>query len=106
MNIGGCWPMSAPSENQAVLELFLQTGLRLSEPVNLTVTDLELSRRLTKDPENVGMIRVQRKRGREVYLPLNWKACEALSAWLTARRGLIGLAAPMTPCFSPSIAGA
>lgn len=75
--------------DQAVLELFLQTGLRLSELVNLDTTDLELPRRLTKDPENVGMVRVHRKRGKEVSLPLNWKACEALSAWLIARRELI-----------------
>ena len=72
--------------DRAVLELFLQSGLRLSELVNLTVTDLELPKRLTKDPENVGMIRVHRKRGKEVYLPLNWKACEALASWLIARR--------------------
>lgn len=75
--------------DQAVLELFLQSGLRLSELVNLTVTDLELPKRLTKDPENVGMIRVHRKRGKEVYLPLNWKACEALASWLSVRRELI-----------------
>ena len=75
--------------DRAVLELFLQSGLRLSELVNLTVTDLELPKRLTKDPENVGMIRVHRKRGKEVYLPLNWKACEALASWLIARREMV-----------------
>ncbi len=52
--------------DRAVLELFLQTGLRLSELVNLDTTDLELPKRVTKDPENVGMIRARRKRGKEV----------------------------------------
>ena len=64
--------------DRAVLELFLQTGLRLSELVNLDVSDLEMPKRVTRDPENVGMIRVHRKRGKEVYLPLNWKACDPL----------------------------
>lgn len=75
--------------DRAIIEVFLQTGLRLSELVNLDTTDLELPKRVSKDPENVGMIRVHRKRGKEVYLPLNWKACEALAAWLGIRRELI-----------------
>ncbi len=75
--------------DRAVLELFLQTGLRLSELVNLDTTDPELPKRVSKDPENVGMIRVHRKRGKEVYLPLNWKVCEALSTWLRERQQMV-----------------
>lgn len=52
--------------------------------------DLALPRRITKDPENVGFLKVRRKRGKEVPLPLNWKACEALSAWLAEREQWTG----------------
>ena len=78
------------SRDRAILEVFLQTGLRLSELTHLSVSDLELPRRITKDPENVGFLKVRRKRGKEVLLPLNWKACEALSAWLGEREQWIG----------------
>jgi site-specific recombinase XerD len=74
--------------DKAVLEVFLQTGLRLSELVHLTLFDLELPKRISKDPENVGFLKVHRKRGKEVVLPLNWKACEALSIWLRERQGI------------------
>jgi integrase/recombinase XerD len=78
------------SRDRAILEVFLQTGLRLSELTHLCVSDLDLPRRITKDPENVGFLKVRRKRGKEVLLPLNWKVCEALSAWLTEREQWIG----------------
>ena len=55
----------------------------------LDVADLELPKRISKDPENVGILRVHRKRGKEVYLPLNWKACEALASWLIVRREMV-----------------
>jgi site-specific recombinase XerD len=73
------------SRDRAILEVFLQTGLRLSELVHLTLSDLELPKRITKDPQNVGFLKVTRKRGKEAVLPLNWKAGEALSAWLRER---------------------
>ena len=47
--------------DRAMLELFLQTGLRLSELARLSVDDLELPRRISKDPENVGFLKAQRK---------------------------------------------
>ena len=78
------------SRDRAILEDFLQTGLRLSELTHLTMGDLELPRRITKDPENVGFLKVRRKRGKEVLLPLNWKACEALTAWLAEREQWVG----------------
>jgi site-specific recombinase XerD len=73
------------SRDRAILEVFLQTGLRLCELVNLTLDDLELPKRITKDPENVGFLHIRRKRGKEANLPLNWKVCEALAAWLKER---------------------
>jgi site-specific recombinase XerD len=78
------------SRDRAIIEVFLQTGLRLTELTQLTVGDLELPRRITKDPENVGFLKVRRKRGKEVMLPLNWKACEALSAWISERDRWLG----------------
>ena len=72
--------------DRAMLELFLQTGLRLSELARLSVDDLELPRRISKDPENVGFLKVRRKGAKEMVLPLNWKVCEALGAWLSERR--------------------
>jgi site-specific recombinase XerD len=73
--------------DRAIIELFLQTGVRLSELTNLTLNDVELPKRITKDPENVGLLHVRRKGAKEVVLPLNWKACEALAAWLKERKG-------------------
>jgi site-specific recombinase XerD len=78
------------TRDRAILEVFLQTGLRLLELTQLSVSDLELPRRITKDPENVGFLKVRRKRGKEVLLPLNWKACEALSAWVAEREQWVG----------------
>ena len=75
--------------DRAIIELFLQTGIRLSELAGLTLHDVELPRRITRDPENVGLLRVRRKGAKEVVLPLNWKACEALAAWLKERKGMV-----------------
>ena len=76
------------NRDRAIIELFLQAGIRLSELTNLTVNDLELPRRVTKGPENVGLLKVRRKGAKEAVLPLNWKACEALAAWLKERQGM------------------
>ena len=78
------------SRDRAILEVFLQTGLRLTELTQLSMSDLELPRRITKDPENVGFLKVRRKRGKEVLLPLNWKACEALAARVAERSQTVG----------------
>lgn len=61
----------------AILELFLQTGLRLSELVNLSVRDVTLA-------NPVGSLRVKRGGG-QAMIPLNHKAQNALRQWLTMR---------------------
>ena len=61
----------------AILELFLQTGLRLSELVNLSVRDVTLS-------NSASSLRVQRSGG-HVTIPLNHKAQNALKQWLNLR---------------------
>lgn len=69
----------------AIIELFLQTGMRLSELSRLTLNDVELPKRIDKDPDNVGIVRVRRKGGKNETIPLNYKACRALKTWLGVR---------------------
>jgi site-specific recombinase XerD len=76
------------NRDRAIVVLFLQTGLRLAEVTGLAVGDIDLPRRISKHPEDVGLVRLRRKGGKGVYLPLNWKACEALKSWLKERERL------------------
>ena len=69
----------------AIVEVFLQTGMRLSELARLTLNDLELPTRITRDPDNTGTVHVTRKGGKIDTIPLNYKACQALAAWLKVR---------------------
>ncbi len=73
------------SRDRAIVIVLLQTGILLSELVTLRTFDVQLPQQITNRPEDVGFIRVRRRRGDEVSLPLNFKACEALSAWLAER---------------------
>ena len=75
--------------DKAIVTLFLQVGLRLSELSGLKMTDVQLPGRVTKDPENVGMIRIKRKGSKKEHQPLNWKACEAVKNWLKARDAIL-----------------
>ena len=69
----------------AIIELFLQTGMRLAELANLTLADVELPRKISKEPEDVGEGRGRRKGGKIEKIPLNYKACKALKNWLNER---------------------
>jgi len=70
----------------AIIELLLQTGIRRSEVVRLTIDDiLELPERPTADPDNVGLLHVHRGRDKEETIPLNYKACVALQRYLAVR---------------------
>jgi integrase/recombinase XerC len=69
----------------AIVELLLQTGMRLSELAKLRLGDIELPKRVTKDPDNMGSVRVRRKRNKVATIPLNYKTCQALKAWLKVR---------------------
>lgn len=69
----------------AIVELFLQTGIRLQELTNLTLSDIELPKRINKDPDNIGTMRIQRKGGKIDTVPLNYKACRAIKSWLKVR---------------------
>jgi len=69
----------------AMLEVFLQTGLRLAEVAGMRTGDIELPTKVTPDPDNVGYARVTRKGGKLATIPLNFKACKALKAYLAVR---------------------
>lgn len=62
--------------DHAMLELFYSSGLRLSELVNLTLTELDL---------NNNSVRVLGKGNKTRELPVGTKAKEALTAWLSMR---------------------
>ena len=85
--------------DKAIVMLFLQVGLRLSEVVGLCRQDVELPKRITQDPENVGLLQVTRKGGKEVVLPVNWKACRALKEWLKERRRMLPFDDPKEALF-------
>jgi integrase/recombinase XerD len=66
----------------AIIELILQTGIKLSELVHLTVTDIELE----EAGRLKGFIRVRGSAGRkDRIIPLNTKACEALKRYMDIR---------------------
>lgn len=67
--------------DQAILELFYSSGLRLSELTNLDLEQLDLAG---------GLVQVQGKGSKMRVLPVGRKAREALQAWLKMR----GISAP------------
>lgn len=71
--------------DRAIIELLLQTGMRLSELAKLELDDVELPERITRDPEQVGTVWVTRSTGETAPLPLNYKACRGVVAWLAER---------------------
>ncbi|TBU95803.1 tyrosine recombinase XerC [Stutzerimonas kirkiae] len=62
--------------DQAMLELFYSSGLRLSELVGLDLPQLDLSE---------GLVRVNGKGGKVRVVPVGRKAREALRAWMAQR---------------------
>ena len=69
----------------AIIVLFLQTGMRLAELAGLKLPDIELPTTITTNPNDTGLVRIRRKGGTIDTLPLNYKACAALSAYLAER---------------------
>jgi len=80
--LGAC---SHRPRDAAIIELLLQTGMRLAELADLRLNDIGLPKRITKDPDNTRLIRIKRKGGKVETVPLNYKACQALAAWLKVR---------------------
>jgi site-specific recombinase XerD len=67
---------SSNIRDYAIVALLLQTGIRLSELVRLTLSDVHI-------PETIDIIGKGSRGGRTI--PLNSKACEALQAYITIR---------------------
>src|SRR4029453_16253781 len=74
--------------DQAILELFYASGLRLSELVGLDLDDVNLSGRV---------VRVLGKGRKERIVPFNRTAAEALRVWLADREALRAPAAGKSP---------
>jgi len=90
--------------DQAIIELFLQTGMRLSELGRLTTTDLDLPAKVGRDKEGAGSVRILGKGRKERTVTLNWKACRALKSYLSTRAAMSDprifitkFGAPMSP---------
>jgi integrase/recombinase XerD len=65
----------------AIIELILQTGVKLSELVHLTLNDIQL------DDKDQGFMRILGSRGKkERMIPLNNKACAVLKNYLDERK--------------------
>jgi len=71
--------------DHTIIVLYLQTGIRLSELVRLKLTDIELPQDISQDAEQSGFARITRSNGRTERIPLNYKACQPLIAYLTDR---------------------
>jgi len=68
---------------RAIVEIFLQTGIRLSEAAQLRVEDVVLPE--AQELPSIGLLRVWGKGRKERSVTPNSKACQALSAYLTTR---------------------
>src|SRR5512134_3536377 len=86
----------------AILELLLQTGIRLAELTALAVEDVTLPIKPSLHPvKGYGLLRVHRKGRRLQELILNYKACRALKAYLRGRPAALTEALFMTKYGAP-----
>jgi site-specific recombinase XerD len=77
---------SASPRDRAIIELLLQTGIKLSELTRLTLDDIDLDRSDSQGDKQLGFIRVLGNRGKkERMVPLNDKANFALKNFLKVR---------------------
>jgi integrase/recombinase XerC len=71
------------TRDAAMIEVLLQTGMRLSELSRLTISDVTLPGKITKD--DVGSVHIRGKGRRERLVTLNAKACKAIKSYLAIR---------------------
>src|SRR5215207_7893529 len=69
--------------DEAIIELLLQTGIRLAELARLKVSDIELPAKV--DREHTGAVHIQGKGRKQRTVTLNSKACRALRNYLQIR---------------------
>lgn len=84
----------------AIIQIFLQTGIRLSELVGLSVNDVVLASGTNLDASNSSTIRIRRGGG-HVIIPLNYKAQNALRKWLEVREPIVDTALFLTGVKKP-----
>jgi len=76
--------------DKAIVELFLQTGIKLSELVHLNLDDIELYQKENIGQNLHGFIRISGDKGKKDRLiPLTTKAYQALKGYLGIRRGTV-----------------
>ena len=73
------------ARDSAIIELLLQTGMRLSEIGRLALDDIDLPARITQSPDTVGRLHVIGKGRKDRWIPMNYKACRALKTWMAMR---------------------
>jgi|SRR3712207_71695 integrase/recombinase XerC len=71
--------------DQAIIELILQTGLRLTEVARLHVNHVSLPSKISKEPGYVGSVTVLGKGRKQRSVTLNYKACRAIKNYLAVR---------------------
>jgi site-specific recombinase XerD len=71
--------------DEAIVELLLQTGLRLSEVARLHSNHVSLPTKISKEPGNVGSVTVLGKGRKQRSVTLNYKACRAINNYLKVR---------------------
>jgi site-specific recombinase XerD len=77
---------SANLRDRAIIELLLQTGIKLSELTRLTINDVDLDQPDTPNEKQLGFIRILGSRSKkERLVPLNDKASGALKSYLEVR---------------------
>ncbi len=69
----------------AIVELFLQTGLRLSEVSRITLADIQLPEKISPNADDVGWVRIQGKGRKGRFVTLNHKAAKAIKRYLAVR---------------------
>lgn len=67
---------------RAIIQLLLQTGIKLSEIQRLRLSDIVVPKKITKD--TLGTMLIRGKQEMRV-IPLNFRACKALASWLAVR---------------------
>jgi site-specific recombinase XerD len=77
-------PSFSAKRDIALIELLLQTGLRLSEAARLSTASIELPAKIAKDGPP-GSVHVLGKGRKDRTLTLNWKACRTLKEYLSIR---------------------
>jgi len=74
------------TRDAAIVELFLQTGIRLGEISRLRLDDLYVPAQISNAADNAGSLTIRQGKGRkDRTVSLNHRACEVLSTYLQVR---------------------